>query len=154
MAIRLAGAGGLSLDQSVDVPVRPAQLPVTERRLIPLAAGAKLTVNADLLADSVLPGASVSINVSRSSAFDVPALLMSLSRYPYGCAEQTASGALPLLYFSEMAATNGVANDAELHKRVQDAIYRELSYQSSTGSFGLWGPARATCGSMPMSPTS
>ncbi len=39
-----------------------------------------------------------------------------------------------------MAATNGVANDAELHKRVQDAIYRELSYQSSTGSFGLWGP--------------
>jgi uncharacterized protein YfaS (alpha-2-macroglobulin family) len=140
VAIRLAGAGGLSLDQSVDVPVRPAQLPVTERRLIPLAASAKLTVNADLLADSVLPGASVSINVSRSSAFDVPALLMSLSRYPYGCAEQTASGALPLLYFSEMAATNGVANDAELHKRVQDAIYRELSYQSSTGSFGLWGP--------------
>ncbi len=112
----------------------------TERRLIPLGPGAKLTVNADLLADSVIPGASVSINVSRSSAFDVPALLMSLSRYPYGCAEQTASGALPLLYFSEMAATNGVANDAELHKRVQDAIYRELSYQSSTGSFGLWGP--------------
>lgn len=140
IAIRLAGAGGLSIDQSVELPVRPAQLPVTERRLIPLAPGAKLTVNADLLADSVLPGASVSINVSRSSAFDVPALLMSLSRYPYGCAEQTASGALPLLYFSEMAATNGVANDAELRKRVQDAIYRELSYQSSSGSFGLWGP--------------
>jgi uncharacterized protein YfaS (alpha-2-macroglobulin family) len=140
LSIRLTGADGLSLDQSVDLPVRPAQLPVTERRLIALAPGAKLTVNADLLADSILPGASVSIQVSRSSAFDVPALLMSLSRYPYGCAEQTASGALPLLYFSEMAATNGIANDAELHKRIQDAIYRELSYQSSTGSFGLWGP--------------
>jgi len=140
IAIKLSNASGLSLDQSVDIPVRPAQLPVTERRVIALAPGKSLTVNADLLADSVLPGASVSVNVSRSSAFDVPALLMSLSRYPYGCAEQTASSALPLLYFSDMAIKNGLADDTEIHKRVQDAIYREMSYQSSTGSFGLWGP--------------
>ncbi|MBB6301778.1 alpha-2-macroglobulin family protein [Rhizobium leucaenae] len=140
VAINLSNASGLSLDQSVDIPVRPAQLPVTQRRLITLAPGKSLTVNADLLADSVLPGASVSVNVSRSSAFDVPALLMSLSHYPYGCAEQTASSSLPLLYFSELAIKNGLADDAEIHKRIQDAIYREMSYQSSTGSFGLWAP--------------
>ncbi|QND49250.1 hypothetical protein HB780_27420 [Rhizobium lusitanum] len=140
VSINLSGASGLSLDQSLDLPVRPAQLPVTERRLVSLAPGKSLTVNADLLADSVLPGASVSVNVSRSGAFDVPALLMSLSRYPYGCAEQTASGAMPLLYFSDLAIKNGLADDTEIHQRVQDAIYREMSYQSSTGSFGLWGP--------------
>ncbi|MQB44508.1 alpha-2-macroglobulin family protein [Rhizobium sp. ICMP 5592] len=140
VSINLSGASGLSLDQSLDLPVRPAQLPVTERRLVSLAPGKSLTVNADLLADSVLPGASVSVNVSRSGAFDVPALLMSLSRYPYGCAEQTASSAMPLLYFSDLAIKNGLADDTEIRKRVQDSIYREMSYQSSTGSFGLWGP--------------
>ena len=138
--IRLSNASGLSLDQARDIPVRPGALPVTTRRLISLAPGSSLTVNGDLLADSILPGASVAVNVSRSSAFDIPALLMSLSRYPYGCAEQTTSQALPLLYLSEMAKQNGLADEAEAKKRVQDAIYRVLSYQSSSGSFGLWGP--------------
>lgn len=139
LAIRLEGAG-LSLEQFVDLPVRPAQLPVTARRVMPLSAGGEVKIGPEVLADSLIPGASVAIQVSRSRAFDTPALLMSLSRYPYGCAEQTASSALPLLYFSELAAANGIAEDGELHKRVQDAIYRELSYQASTGSFGLWGP--------------
>ena len=98
-------------------------------------------MSGDLLAGSILPGASVSVNVSRSSAFDIPALLMSLDRYPYGCTEQTTSRALPLLYLSELAVKNGLADDADIKKRVQDAIHRILSNQSSSGSFGLWGPA-------------
>ena len=50
------------------------------------------------------------------------------------------SRALPLLYLSEMAKSAGLLEDPDLHKRVQEAIYRVLSYQSSSGSFGLWGP--------------
>ncbi|SME98791.1 hypothetical protein SAMN02982989_0504 [Xaviernesmea oryzae] len=140
VSIRLSNASGLSLEQVLNIPVRPAAMPVTERRLVELRPGASVTVDSNLLADSILPGASVSVNVSRSNAFDIPALLMSLSRYPYGCAEQTTSRALPLLYLSEMAVQNGLADDAEVRKRVQDAIYRVLSYQSSAGSFGLWAP--------------
>ena len=140
VSIRLSNASGLSLEQVLNIPVRPAAMPVTERRLVELRPGASVTVDSNLLADSILPSASVSVNVSRSNAFDIPALLMSLSRYPYGCAEQTTSRALPLLYLSEMAVQNGLADDAEVRKRVQDAIYRVLSYQSSAGSFGLWAP--------------
>ncbi len=96
------------------------------------------------MSESLLDGASVSVGVTRSAAFDVPALLMALDRYPYGCTEQTTSRALPLLYLSEMAAGSeesaGLGDQDELKKRVQDAIYRVLNYQSSTGSFGLWGP--------------
>jgi len=138
--IRLSSVSGPSVYQQLNIPVRPAAMPVTERRLVELRPGASVTVDSNLLADSILPGASVSVNVSRSNAFDIPALLMSLSRYPYGCAEQTTSRALPLLYLSEMAVQNGLADDAEIKKRVQDAIYRVLSYQSSAGSFGLWAP--------------
>ncbi|KAB1088584.1 hypothetical protein F4V91_20495 [Neorhizobium galegae] len=140
ISIRLSNASGMSLDQVLDIPVRPAAMPITQQRLVELKPGASVTVDANLLADSILPGASISVNVSRSTAFDIPALLMSLSRYPYGCAEQTTSRALPLLYLSQMAVQNGLADDTEVKKRVQDAIYRVLSYQSSAGSFGLWGP--------------
>ncbi len=140
VSIRLANASGLSVDQVLNIPIRPAAMPVTERRLVDLKPGSSVTVDGNLLADSVLQGASVSINVSRSNAFDIPALLMSLDRYPYGCAEQTTSRALPLLYLSEMAVQNGLADDAEVKKRVQDAIHRVLSFQASAGSFGLWGP--------------
>jgi uncharacterized protein YfaS (alpha-2-macroglobulin family) len=140
VSINLSDAAGLSLNQTVDVPVRPAVLPVTERRVLALKPGATLTVDKALLADSVLPGASVSVSVTRSAAFDIPALLMSLDRYPFGCAEQTTSRALPLLYLSELTKQSGLEDDADVKKRVQDAIYRVLSYQASAGSFGLWGP--------------
>ncbi|KQV70277.1 alpha-2-macroglobulin family protein [Rhizobium sp. Root1220] len=140
VSINLSDEAGLSLDQTIDVPIRPAVLPVTERRVLALNPGAKLTVDAALLSDSVLPGASVNVSVTRSAAFDIAALLMSLDRYPFGCAEQTTSRALPLLYLSELAEQTGLENDADVRKRVQDAIYRVLSYQASAGSFGLWGP--------------
>jgi uncharacterized protein YfaS (alpha-2-macroglobulin family) len=140
VSVRLSNSTGLSLEQVLDIPVRPAAMPVTERRLVELKPGGSVTVDQALLSDSILQGASVAVNVSRSTAFDMPALLMSLDRYPYGCAEQTTSRALPLLYLSELAVQNGLADDTEVKKRVQDAIYRVLSYQSSTGSFGLWGP--------------
>ncbi len=138
--IALTNAAGLSLDQSLEVPVRPASLPVTERRVLSLAPGKSLTVDADLLADSLLQDAAVSLNVSRADGFDLPALLMGLDRYPYGCAEQTTSRALPLLYLSELSKISGLPDDEDVKKRVQDAIYRVLSYQSSSGSFGLWAP--------------
>lgn len=140
VTLRLRNDAGLSLEQVLHLPVRPAALPMTERRVLALAPGNSLTVSGDLLADSILPGASVSVNVSRSSAFDIPALMMSLDRYPYGCTEQTTSRALPLLYLSELAVRNGLAEDGEVKQRVQDAIRRILSNQSSSGSFGLWGP--------------
>lgn len=140
ITIRLSGADGASWEQSVNIPVRPSSLPITTRRPITVAANGSLTINSELLADSMLQGASVSLNVTRSAAFDIPALLMSLDRYPYGCAEQTTSRAMPLLYLSELSKQSDIAEDTEVPKRVQEAIYRVLSYQSSTGSFGLWSP--------------
>lgn len=140
VTVNLSNAAGQSLEQALAIPVRPAALPITERQVVTIAAGSSLTVDDQLLADSLLQGASVSLNVTRSAAFDIPALLMTLDRYPYGCAEQTTSRALPLLYLSELSKQSGLAEDDAVGKRVQDAIYRVLSYQSSSGSFGLWSP--------------
>ncbi|TIU03820.1 MAG: hypothetical protein E5W40_23850, partial [Mesorhizobium sp.] len=45
-----------------------------------------------------------------------------------------------LLYVNDMASGIGMASDPDLRGRIQDAIYKVLSYQASAGSFGLWGP--------------
>nr|WP_316653864.1 alpha-2-macroglobulin family protein [uncultured Gellertiella sp.] len=140
ITLKLSNGGDVDVEQAVAVNVRSGSLPVTTRRPIEIPPGGSLTVDGNLLADSVLPGSSVSIHVSHATAFDVPALLAMLDRYPYGCSEQTTSRALPLLYLNEMAGEAGMENDPEIRKRVQDAIYRVLANQSSSGSFGLWGP--------------
>jgi uncharacterized protein YfaS (alpha-2-macroglobulin family) len=139
--VRLAHAGGLSVAQDLTFPIRPGQLPLTTRRVIGLVAdGGSLRIDRELLAASLLDGASVSVGVSSAASLDIPSLLMTLDRYPYGCAEQTTSRALPLLYVSQLSAAAGMPVDPDLHKRIQDAIYRVLNDQSSSGSFGLWGP--------------
>ncbi len=141
ITIALTHASGLTVNRNETVPVRPGVMPVTTRQTVTLAAnGGSLRIDGELLASAIPQGASVAVNVSRTSAFDVPALLMSLDRYPYGCAEQTTSRALPLLYVSELSRTSGMEDDPDLRARVQGAIERVLSFQSSSGSFGLWGP--------------
>jgi uncharacterized protein YfaS (alpha-2-macroglobulin family) len=129
------------VEQVLDLPVRPAQLPVTQRLVVDLGPNGKsLRLDRELLAASLIEGATVSIGVSPSAALDVPSILMTLDRYPYGCTEQTTSRALPLLYVNQLAGDAGMQDDPDLHRRVQDAIYRVLNYQSSSGSFGLWSP--------------
>ncbi|WP_041544408.1 MULTISPECIES: alpha-2-macroglobulin family protein [Chelativorans] len=141
VAVSLAHESGLTVDKSVELPVRPGTAPVTTQQKIPLAAnGGSLRIDGGLLGDSFLEGASVSVNISRAEAFDIPALLMSLDRYPYGCAEQITSRALPLLYVSELSRVSGLEDDPAVEGRIADAITSVLSYQSSSGSFGLWGP--------------
>ncbi|MCO5069912.1 MAG: alpha-2-macroglobulin family protein [Rhizobiaceae bacterium] len=141
VTIRLANASGTSVEQQLYLPIRPSALPVTTRMVVDLGPnGRSLRVDDQLLAASVLEGASVSVNVSPAAAFDVASLLMSLDRYPYGCAEQTTSRALPLLYVSELSKPFGLAVEPDLRDRIQKAIYRVLNYQASGGSFGLWAP--------------
>ncbi len=141
ITVKLSHEGGPEIEQTLYLPVRPSQLPVTNRIVVDLKGnGGSLRVDRGLLAASILEGASVSVGVSQTSAFDVPSLLLSLYKYPYGCAEQTTSTAMPLLYVNDMSGPYGITVDPELRDRVQKAIYRVLSYQASGGSFGLWSP--------------
>ncbi|MGL4405286.1 MAG: MG2 domain-containing protein, partial [Notoacmeibacter sp.] len=141
LTLALSHVSGLSLTIQRLIPVRAPDLPVTNKYEVPLAAnGGNVTIDRELLGASILDGASVNVSVAASNAFDVASLLMSLDRYPYGCAEQTTSRALPLLYVSELSANAGLEADPAIKARIDDAIARVLNYQSSTGSFGLWGP--------------
>ena len=134
---------------------RPS-LPVTTRMVVDLGPnGGSLRVDRELLAASLLDGAIVSVGVSQSAAFDVPSLLMTLDRYPYGCAEQTTSRALPLLYVSELAAGAGMPDDpdaARTASRTRSTACSTTSPRPAASACG--GRVPAICGSTPMSPTS
>jgi uncharacterized protein YfaS (alpha-2-macroglobulin family) len=102
-----------------------------------------MVIDSNLLAD-VIPGTgSVSLTVSPQNALDVPALLLALDRYPYGCSEQITSRAMPLLYVNELANEQHLALDKSIDERIKEAIARVLARQSSEGAFGLWSSSSA-----------
>src|SRR5262249_28499682 len=103
-----------------------------------IAAGESLTLSSDLFSDLVAGTGSVALSVGPSAALDVATLLKALDRYPFGCSEQIASRALPLLYVNELATEAHLALDAAVDQRIRDAIERLLARQGSNGSFGLW----------------
>jgi uncharacterized protein YfaS (alpha-2-macroglobulin family) len=137
---RLTGPGGIDARQSMILNVQPAT-PVESRRTSqPIAEnGGSITLTSDM-AGAYLPStAVVSVAVSPYGAFDVPALLKSLDRYPYGCSEQLVSRAMPLLYANKLAAEENLALDEAIDDRIKTTIDKLLTRQTNEGNFGLWG---------------
>lgn len=139
--VRVTGPGGVDVKRrlTLDVKVPGGDIKrVTVAKLAPRKG--RITVSKDMLADLIPGRTAINVNVGPVAAFDVPGLLTQLDRYPYGCAEQTTSRALPLLYANEMASKLGLRADVNLKERVQGAIDRVLEMQTSSGAFGIWGP--------------
>lgn len=138
--IRMTGENGLSVTHEIAINIRPGLLPLTRKIEVSLAAnGGSLVIDKNLLGGSQLDGARINISIARPSAFDVPSLIMQLSQYPYGCAEQITSKALPLLYVNDFSTSIPGLDSATIKERIQKAINKVLAYQSSNGGFSLWG---------------
>ncbi|KQX39851.1 hypothetical protein ASD04_04150 [Devosia sp. Root436] len=120
--------------------VRPTSAPVTTSRVLPIKAGESITVGPDFFDSYMSDTGAMTLAIGPIARLDVPGLLLALDRYPYGCAEQLSSRALPLLYLNDVAKLVGIAGDDKLNQTVIDAIANLLSKQSSNGGFGLWGP--------------
>jgi uncharacterized protein YfaS (alpha-2-macroglobulin family) len=136
--VRVSGPGAFALERSYELPVRPATQILARRTVKPLAKGDSLTLSNDLFADLVPGSASVALSVGVSNALDAAALLAALDRYPFGCSEQIASRALPLLYVNDLASSAHLALDSAVEPRIRESIVRLLARQGSNGSFGLW----------------
>ncbi len=138
VAVRITGPDNFALERSYVLAARPATQILTRRTVKPIARGESVTLSGDLFADLVPGTGGVSLSVGPSAALDAATLLRALDRYPFGCSEQIASRALPLLYVNDLAAEAHLALDGAIDQHVRDAIDRLLARQSSTGSFGAW----------------
>jgi uncharacterized protein YfaS (alpha-2-macroglobulin family) len=133
---------GVSIERSYAIPVEPPAPNVRRQTNEVLAASTgSLRVGAELIRDLVPASAKVSVTASRTASFDVPGLLLGLDRYPFGCAEQTTSRALPLLYYDEVASRAHLSKEPKAKPAIEKAIARLYEMQSSSGGFGLWGPS-------------
>ena len=149
LPFRAVGVGTAALDITTSGPnftgsqhfalgVEAGSPNVISRDVQPLAPNEKHDVEDKLVAPFIAGTGSISVSVSPFGALDAPALLQSLSRYPYGCSEQTVSRAMPLLYVNGLASVEHLALDPDLDKRIRAAIDIEMSRQNSAGAFGLW----------------
>jgi uncharacterized protein YfaS (alpha-2-macroglobulin family) len=138
LKVRIAGPDNFALERNYHLAAKPATQVLTRRTVRTIAAGESLTLSPDLFADLVGGTGSVALSVGPSTALDAATLLKALDRYPFGCSEQIASRALPLLYVNELATENSLAFDGGVDQRIRDSIERLMARQGSDGTFGLW----------------
>lgn len=138
VSVRLSGPGGLGIVRDYALNVRPAYPAISRRSVDTLAPGAALTLSRDLVADLVPGRGGVSVSAGLDPAFDVPALIGALDRYPFACSEQLTSRALPLLYLSDFGPPARFRLTKDPAETISGAIARLVARQGADGSFGLW----------------
>ena len=138
--VTLTTPDGKALTKTLILPVQTNDPVIARQSQLALAAGDKFTLDANVFA-GLQPGtAHATVALGAVARFNAPGILAALDSYPYGCTEQLASKAMPLLYFDEMAQAMQAAGAADVHSRVQLAIGQILLNQDSNGAFGLWYP--------------
>jgi uncharacterized protein YfaS (alpha-2-macroglobulin family) len=142
LAVRVTGPNGIDVNRRVTFNVNPPAGDIKRLSVSQLMAkGSRLTISDDLLRDLIPERSTVTVTVGSTASLDVPGILAALDRYPYGCAEQTVSRALPLLYVNDIARRIGIAGESEARERVQKAIERVFEMQDASGAFGSWDPS-------------
>ncbi|MEO7222611.1 MAG: alpha-2-macroglobulin, partial [Devosia sp.] len=129
---------GVSMVKELTLGVRAAASEMTTSELLPVGPGESIELSAVKFDHLISHSGVLTLAVGPIARLDVPELILHLDRYPYGCAEQTTSRAMPLLYLNEVAQSMGLGTDDEIDQRIKDAIASVLSKQNTSGSFGLW----------------
>lgn len=140
LRVALVTPEGRELVKDLTLPVRVNDPEIARQSRFALPPGASFRFDAEVFA-GLYPGtATATIAAGPLARLDAPGLLAMLDRYPYGCTEQLASAAMPLIYFDGIAEAMGLARRDEVRERVDLAIRRVLTNQAANGAFGLWRP--------------
>lgn len=138
LTLEVDGPDGFRVDHTYPIQTRSAFFPVSRVSRVLMEPGDKFTFDPAVF--NGLQAGSRSLSVSFSSLpVDAGALYASLSRYPYGCTEQTVSRVMPLLYAEQLVDLDDeVARDDGARTRIQESVTTLLNRQSADGAFGLW----------------
>ena len=137
-------AGADSFRDVIELAVRPAggSRVAVVNRVLKAGESATLAPPADWLPESIALSGTLSAlpSVQMGRALDY------VVHYPYGCLEQTVSGAFPLLYAGEWAQRLLPGRQAlgDMEETVPAAIRRVLSMQQEDGGFSTWPFHRGT----------
>ncbi len=133
--------GAESRTEKTFITVRPATPPQTVSTFAVVKPDQTLTVDP---ATGFISVDGAKLTVSASPAVGVTGALDWLNVYPYGCLEQTVSGAFPFL--SSAALVKAGLLDAEVAKtmepKVPAAYARILNMMAGDGAFSMWPDVR------------
>lgn len=132
---------GKTLSKTMTMGVQWNDPAIARQTRVDLQANRGLTLDGNALAGLHADTVHATLAVGPLARFDAPGLLTALDRYPYGCTEQITSKAMPLLYFDQLSEALGLGGQQQVAERIEQAIARVLSNQSSNGAFGMWRPA-------------
>ncbi|CAM3966237.1 MG2 domain-containing protein [Paracoccus yeei] len=136
LRLTLTTPDGQALTKDIAIPVALNQPDIQARDRLTVQPGESVTPPA-ALTQGMMPGALLTVSAGAWARLDVAGAIARLARYPYGCTEQLASGALPLIYVPGLAAEAGVAA-GDTDPAVDTAIAQILTRQGANGGFGLW----------------
>ncbi|MBN2215007.1 MAG: alpha-2-macroglobulin family protein [Bacteroidales bacterium] len=125
---------------TTDITIRPASPLLKENgsRVIQTGKTTKISMDSRKFIPSSL---DYKLVVSKSPMVQFNNSLMYLVRYPYGCIEQTVSGAFPQLYFTDLARLlleDAGEEDPNPAYNVQSAIERIRAMQLYSGALTFW----------------
>ncbi len=126
---------GFTTARDYPIQTRLGWSPITRTTIELQRPGVAYTPVPGLLAGLAAGDATLQVSYSPFRGFDPGPIAQALSRYPYGCTEQTVSGAYPLLYAQE------VSTDPKLRRTsaaLNQAVGKVLDRQTLDGAFGLW----------------
>jgi alpha-2-macroglobulin len=138
VTLDLTGPGDYHVARNWQIAVRGPHRPITLAETALQKPGQEFRLDAAKLRPFLPGSVSVTVDYANFAGIDVPALLQSLWRYPYGCTEQLSSSAFPLLYVNDKSLLGNLPGDTGVKERVQQAIDTILDRQDAAGAFGLW----------------
>jgi uncharacterized protein YfaS (alpha-2-macroglobulin family) len=140
ITVALTTPDGKQLTKMLTIPVQSNDPVIARTSRLTLAAGQTLTFGPDAF-DGLRAGtANATLAIGPTSLTNAPGLLAALDRYPYGCTEQVASKAMPLLYFDQMARVMQLQGAENIALRIEQSVKTILTNQTAEGAFGLWQP--------------
>ncbi|MDB5440486.1 MAG: alpha-2-macroglobulin, partial [Caulobacteraceae bacterium] len=126
---------GFTTARDYPIQTRLGWSPITRTTIELQRPGTSYTPTANLLAGLAAGDATMQVSYSPFRGFDPGPIAVALSRYPYGCTEQTISAAYPLLYAQEVTSDPKVKRSSAA---LAGAVGRLLDRQTLDGAFGLW----------------
>ncbi|MPS77013.1 MAG: alpha-2-macroglobulin family protein [Achromobacter sp.] len=144
MRLTIDGQGGAKpvhiVRESV-LQVQPAYAGERQVRRLRLNPGETNVAQASWVSSYYPDSALVSLTVSNRPPFNVNRLVEGLLAYPYGCAEQTISRALPWVLIDDAVAKQfGLKPHSQVERaaQVSGAIGRLSGMRNAVGSYNLW----------------
>lgn len=139
--VQLTTPDGKVLKKTLAIPVQINDPAVVRVSRLDLKKGQEFTFDQNVFAGLVAGSGKATMAIGPIARLNAPGVLAALDAYPYGCAEQITSKALPLLYFDQVAAAMNLPGADNIKLRVEQAVAEVLTNQGSDGAFGLWGPS-------------